>query len=117
MDMELRVKARFLLLWMEARENQRSSEAAKKIVGRNKIGRVLLAWRYQVEKNQVAQIFYENAFKSRIIPMAFLKLKQYCEKSKFLKAIAREIRENRRFSMIKESYLKWFDYMNLRKIE
>jgi hypothetical protein len=49
--MELRVKAKFLLLWMEARENQRSTEVAKKIVERNKIGRVLLGWRYQVEKN------------------------------------------------------------------
>jgi hypothetical protein len=115
--MELRVKAKFLLLWMEARENQRSTEVAKKIVERNKIGRVLLGWRYQVEKNQVAQMFYENALKSRIIPIAYLKLKQYCEKCKFLKAIACEIRENRRFSMIKESYLKWLDYMNLRKIE
>lgn len=31
--------------------------------------------------------------------------------------VAREIQENRRFSSIKDSYLKWLDFMNLRKIE
>lgn len=51
------------------------------------------------------------------MPLAFLKLKQYCEKSKFLKSVGCEIKENRQFSMIKDSYLKWLDFMNLRKIE
>lgn len=34
-----------------------------------------------------------------------------------MRAVAREIKENRQFSMIKDSYLKWLDFMNLRKIE
>jgi hypothetical protein len=51
----------------------------------NLIGRVFLAWRYQVEKNQLSWIYFENNFKKRVMPLAFFKLKQYCEKSKFLK--------------------------------
>jgi hypothetical protein len=73
--MELREKAKFLLLWMEARENQRSASLAQKLLQTNLIGRIFLAWRYQVEKNQLSCIYFENNFAKRVMPLAFLKLK------------------------------------------
>jgi hypothetical protein len=51
MDVEMKRKAKYLLLWLEAIQNKKSAAVVSNILSVNKMSRIVLCWRYLVEKN------------------------------------------------------------------
>ena len=71
-------KAKTLGLWFEAIKCQRTATFASQVLAASKMRRLLLNWRCLNEKSMLATEYFGNAFRSRVVPLAFSALNLYC---------------------------------------